>query len=194
PVGSEVNQPISMIGLGHFAQGAPFVTNGIQNGWTWGTATGKNFANNTVSAITPIGTSRFLDFTFDPISGHNGGMYTVGDSGGGAFIGTAGNAPWRVAGIAYSITDFYTFDPASNTYTPLVSPDGSSGVAVYDSTGLFTKDDQGKFVPASGPQHGFATEVAAFLPQIDAVILPGDINNDGTINFSDLLTLAQHYG
>lgn len=192
--GSEVNQPISLIGFGHYAQGEPFVTNGIQNGWNWGAATGKNFAMNTVGAITPIGTSKFLDYTFDPVVGQNEGIYTVGDSGGGAFISTGGAAPWRLAGIAYSITDFYTFDPSSNTYAPLVSPDGSSGVAVYNSAGLYTTDADGNHVPASGPQHGFATEVAAFLPQIDAVILPGDINNDGTVNFSDLLTMAQHYG
>jgi hypothetical protein len=194
PAGSEVNQAISMIGFGHYAQGAPFVTNGIQNGWTWGAATGKNFAMNTVAAITPMGTSKFLDYTFDPVVGRNEGIYTVGDSGGGAFISTGGGAPWRLAGIAYSITDFYTFDPSTNTYTPLVAPDGSSGAAVYDSTGLYTTDANGNHVPASGPQHGFATEVAAFLPQIDAVILPGDISNDGVVNFSDLLTLAQHYG
>lgn len=194
PVRSEVNQAISMIGFGHYTQGAPFVTNGVQNGWTWGAATGKNFAMNTVAAITPMGMSQVLDYTFDPVVGQNEGIYTVDDSGGGAFISTGGGVPWRLAGIAYSITDLYTFDPSSNTYTPLVAPDGSSGVAVYNSAGLYTTDDKGNHVPASGPQHGFATEVAAFLSQIDAVILTGDINNDGVVNFPDLLVLAQHYG
>ena len=192
--GSEVNQPVSLIGFGHYAQGAPYVTNGIQNGWTWAAPTGKNFAMNTVSAISTQNNMPLLDYTFEPLSGQNEGIYTVGDSGGGAFVPPTGTGPSRLAGIAYAIENFFSFNPSTNTYTPLVAPDGSGGVAVYDSTGLFTQDDQGNYMPASGPQHGYASEVAANLTRIDSIILPGDINNDGIINFSDLLTLAQNYG
>jgi len=192
--GSELNQPVSLVGFGRYAQGTPYVTNGIQNGWTWAVSTSKNFAMNTFSATSTQNNMPMLEYTFDPLSSQNEGIYTVGDSGGGAFVPPTGTGPWRLAGIAYAIDNFFSFDPSTNMYTPLIAPDGSSGVAVYDSTGLFTQDDQGKYVRASGPQHGYASEVAASLMRIDSIILPGDINNDGTINFSDLLALAQNYG
>ena len=182
PPGSEVTQPISLVGFGHYTHGTPLITNSIQNGWFWGSATGKNFAMNTVKAITTTDVGPTLDFTFDPLSGQNEGIYTLFDSGGGAFV--LSNGKWRLAGVAYSITSFYQHSGDAN-YLP---------AAIYNSSGLYTTDQSGNYVAASGPQHGYASEVAASWQPIDRVLLPGDLNYDAKVDFSDLVTLASHYG
>jgi len=183
--GSENGQVVSFVGFGHYAQGDPVRTLAIQNGWLWGSATAKNRGMNTLQQDTDLGgMGHYLDYVFNPINGREEGVYTAGDSGGGAFINTGG--VWRVAGITYSITQFYT------------APTDASAInaAIYKPTGLFVKDPNNNFVPATDAQHGYATEVAAYLPQIDKLLgepLPGDANHDGLVNFTDLLVLAQHY-
>jgi len=179
---SEAGQPIAMVGFGRFAHGAAVTTGTTQNGWNWGTAAGKNFAMNTAAGVVTLSGMQLLDYSFDPISGQNEGIYSVGDSGGGTFINTGG--AWRLAGINFAVTNFYTQPLAPN---PIQA-------SIYNGTGLFVKDQNGNFVAATGPQFGYATEIAAYISRIDSVILPGDVNDDGSINFADLLTLAQHYG
>src|SRR5205807_3436091 len=69
--------------------------------------------------------------------------------------------------------------------------------SIYNPGGLFVQDEKTNvIVAATEPQHGYATEVAAFLPQIDKLLgepLPGDANHNGVVDFADLLILAQHY-
>ena len=180
--GSEAGQAISMIGFGRYAHGSPVTTGTTQNGWNWGAAASKNFAMNTADGVVTLSGSQLLDYTFKPISGRNEGIYSVGDSGGGTFIKTGG--AWRLAGINFAVTNFYTQPLAPN---PIQA-------SIDNGTGLFVKDQNGNFIAATAPQSGFATEIAAYLSRIDAVILPGDVNDDGAVNFSDVLTLAQNYG
>ena len=182
PAGSEAGKAISMIGFGRFAHGAAVTTGTTQNGWNWGTAAGKNFAMNTAAGATTISGMQLLDYTFNPVSGQNEGIYSVGDSGGGTFINTGG--AWRLAGVNFAVTNFYTQPLAPN---PIQA-------SIYNGTGLYVKDQNGNFVPATAPQSGYATEIAAYLSRIDSVILPGDVNDDGTVNFSDVLALAQNFG
>lgn len=181
-VGSEAGQAISMIGFGRFAHGSALTTNGTQDGWNWGTTAGKNFAMNTAAGAVTVAGSQLIDYSFDPLSGRSEGIYTAGDSGGGTFINTGG--AWRLAGINFAVTNFYSQPLAPS---PLQA-------SIYNGSGLFVKDQNGNFVAATSPQFGYATEIAAYISRIDAVIDPGDVNDDGSVNFNDLLTLAQHYG
>jgi hypothetical protein len=180
--GSEAGQAISMIGFGRYAHGSALVTNGTQSGWNWGAAAGKNFAMNTAAGAVTVAGSQLIDYSFDPISGRSEGIYAAGDSGGGTFINTGG--AWRLAGINFAVTNFYSQPLAPN---PLQA-------SIFNGSGLYVKDQNGNFVAATSPQFGYATEIAAYISRIDAVILPGDVNDDGSVNFADLLTLAQHYG
>lgn len=180
--GSEAGQAISMVGFGRYAQGSAIVTNGTQNGWNWGAAIGKNFAMNTAVGAVTVGGSQLIDYSFNPLAGQNEGIFTAGDSGGGTFINTGG--AWRLAGINFAVTNFFSQPLAPNPLT----------ASIYNGAGLFVKDQNGNFVPATSPQFGYSTEVAAYLSRIDAVIVPGDVNDDGAVNFNDVLTLAQHFG
>ena len=48
---------------------------------------------------------------------------------------------------------------------------------------------------AGGPtEHGDLIASTLGVDQIRAATVPGDANHDNTVNFNDLLTLAQHYG
>src|SRR5581483_1143505 len=42
--------------------------------------------------------------------------------------------------------------------------------------------------------HGDLLASTLGIDEIRATTLPGDANHDSTVNFNDLLTLAQHYG
>jgi len=180
--GSEKGQVVSLVGFGDYAQGAPVVTNGIQNGWSWGQAAGKNLAMNTVADVVTVDGAQHLAVNFNPLANQSEGIYAPGDSGGGMFLFSGGQ--WRLAGIAHAITPFYQGQGDAN---PLQA-------AIYNPAGLYVQDDEGNDVPATGPQQGFATEVAAYFPQLDQVLLPGDVNYDGSVGFDDLLTLARHFG
>lgn len=180
--GSEKGQSVSLIGFGHYTQGDPLITNGVQNGWYWGAPVGKNFAMNNVADVLTLDGAQHLAFNFQPVSNQNQGVYTGGDSGGGLFIYSGG--AWRLAGIAHSITGFYQ-NPGDANFLQ---------AAIYNPAGLYVTDAMGNFMPATGPQQGFATEVAAYFPQLDQVLLPGDLNYDGSVGFDDLLILARHYG
>ena len=180
--GSEKGQGVSLVGFGDYTQSDPVVTNEVQNGWYWGQAAGKNFAMNTVADAVTVDGAQHLAFNFNPLANQSEGIYAPGDSGGGMFVYNGGK--WRLAGIAHAITRYYQTEDDTN---PLQA-------AIYNPAGLYVQDDQGNEVPATGSQQGFATEVAAYFPQLDRVLLPGDFNYDGSVGFDDLLTLARHYG
>lgn len=180
--GSERGQAVSLVGYGIYTQGTPVVTNGIQNGWYWGQAAGENFAMNTVADVVTVDDAQHLAYNFNPIANQSQGVYAPGDSGGGMFLYSGGK--WRLAGIAHAVSSFFQSQDDEN----------SLQAAIYNPAGLYVQDDQGKLVPATAPQQGFATEVAAYFPQLDRILLPGDLNYDGSVGFDDLLTLARHYG
>ena len=180
--GTEKGQTASLVGYGRYTQGDPLITNGVQNGWYWGAPIGKNFAMNTVADVLTLSGAQHLAINFDPVSNQNEGVFTGGDSGGGMFIFSAGK--WRLAGIARSITGFYQ-NPGDANFLQ---------AAIYNPAGLYVQDTTGKFIPATAPQQGFAAEVAAYLPQLLQVLLPGDLNYDASVGFDDLVTLARNYG
>ena len=175
--GTEVGKTISMVGWGFYAQGSTLTTNSIQNGWYWNQIPlAENYASNVVTAVSPVNfngtTSSHLLISFTPTSGT--GIYTSHDSGGGNFI--FNNGAWQLAGITHAVSSYYTFDSSSGTYTPLYNPVSDHGAVVYNSTGLFvatafdTNGNPTAYVPASGaPQTGYATEVAPYISQINAI-------------------------
>lgn len=169
---SEIGKTISIVGFGHYAQSTPLVTNSVQNGWYWSGSEAKNWASNTVTAVGSFGsTSSFINFQFYPVSGS--GMYTNNDSGGGNFI--YNNGAWQLAGITYGITDYYSYNASTQTYTQLLDDYYGTGVVVYNGAGLYTPtgyDSNGNptgFEPTTGPEDGYATEVAPYVSQIDAI-------------------------
>lgn len=180
--GSEKGQPVSLVGFGIYTQGTPVVTNGVQNGWYWGQAAGKNSAMNTVADVVTVDDAQHLAYNFSPIANRSQGIYAPGDSGGGMFLYSGGK--WRLAGIAHAVSSFYQTEDET----------GALQAAIYNPAGLYVQGDQENLVPATAPQQGFATEVAAYFPQLDRILLPGDLHYDGSVGFDDLLTLARHYG
>jgi len=167
--GTEMGKTVSIVGFGHYQLGAALTTNSVQNGWYWGSPVGMNYATNTVAAVGAFGSaSYFLDIKFNAFA--NSGIYTFGDSGGDNFILNGG--VYQLAGLTYGIQDYYIKN-GDGTYTDLDNPPTNSGVAVFDAAGLYENTaDSGQppvYVPATGPEDGYATEIAPYVSQIDAI-------------------------
>ena len=170
PAGSETGQPIAMLGYGAHVQDYPIITNGTQNGWHWGGGVGPsgqaNYATNIVGAVTNDGvaSSPTLVYAFTTAGGSQG-IVATGDSGGGVFINVGGVQ--ELAGINYAVTDFYSYDSSTKTYNV-------TNAAIYDGTGLYVFDEtNSEYVLAgSSPQNGYASEIAPYLSQIQALIVP----------------------
>ena len=77
-----------------------------------------------------------------------------------------------MAGLTYGIQDYYIKN-GDGSYTVLDNPATNSGVAVFDATGLYENTaDSGQppvYVAATGPEDGYATEIAPYVSQIDAI-------------------------
>ncbi|HWE01898.1 MAG TPA: trypsin-like serine protease [Tepidisphaeraceae bacterium] len=166
--GNELGQTVSIVGVGHFQLGAQLITNSVQNGWYWGSALAMNYASNTVSAVSSFGTtSNYLDIKFNA---PGVGIYTYGDSGGGNFI--LNNGAYQLAGLTEGIQDYYVKN-GDGSYTDLDNPSANTGVAVFNATGLYENTaDAGQtpvYAPATGAEDGYATEIAPYISQIDAI-------------------------
>lgn len=156
----------SFLGYGPHIHGNAVVTGGTPNGWLWSGPMGlmgdKSFGQNTLVGLA----NNFLSYTFDPVTG-NEGIYGNGDSGGGLFVNNGGN--YQLAGVGNGITQFFTLDTTSNSFTAI-------NAAIYDANGLYVQDKNGNFVTAASQgitsQLGYASEIAPFENQINAIITP----------------------
>ena len=161
--GSEVGKDWTMVGFGTHAHGAAVKTGDVEHGWLWSGTAGKNWGRNTVeTSLAAENGYQLLTFDFDAAARADEGVYTAGDSGGGAFILDGGT--WKLAGIGYAIDAFYR--------NPDDTDDAWLRAAVHNSAGLFqdvTAGPDTAKVPAAGPQFGYASQVSFYQSQIDAV-------------------------
>ena len=149
--------------------------------------------NNTIVAgnVTPTGAPSdiFPNTLFGetgPLSGSNN---LIGPGGSGGLVnGQNGN----IVGVANP-----GLAPLGNYGGPTLTIALLAGSPALDhGSNALAVDASGK--PLTTDQRGFArifngtVDIGAYEAQPPAV--PGDVNHDGTVNFSDLVILAQHYG
>ncbi|MBA3544319.1 MAG: hypothetical protein H0T83_07765 [Chthoniobacterales bacterium] len=110
--------------------------------------------------------------------------YSVGDSGGAAFI--KDGALWKLAGIHYSVDGPYYVDAAGN---------GGFNAALFESRGLYVSDEGSPpsylliSGPAPVPAGYYSTRVSSKLGRIYSVTDPlGDLDADGISIFSNTLS------
>lgn len=123
---NEVAATIAVFGRGT-QRGTNIVTDGLTNGWSWGTADNVlRWGSNCVSSIAtnPAG-APYLYATFDHHAGSDECHLSDGDSGGAAFI--LADGIWQLAGIHYSV------DGKFNT----TNTGAGFDAAIYDAYGLY---------------------------------------------------------
>jgi hypothetical protein len=167
--GGEAGQGLVVFGRGTQRGSAVTVGSGMQlGGWMWGTSDNvERWGQNTVSQIvTDPSLGSFLYATFDQTAGEENGneaTLSVGDSGGGVFIKSAGGT-WELAGINYGVDGPF--------YTSATGGGGFNG-AMFNTTGLYEYDSTTKtYLPANNPSGFYATEIAstANMAFIDSVV------------------------
>jgi hypothetical protein len=166
--GGLTNAGLYLVGEGFPAQGAAVVTGSVTNGWTWSGGKTKNYSQNTVDGAPAmdggngLGTPS-LDFLFQPISGHNEGIYASGDSGGGAFVFNDGE--YQLAGLADNVVAYFQ-ETSPGVYTQL-------DAAIYDGEGLYVQTGPDTYEPADPDylnQIGIADDLQPYYSQIAALV------------------------
>jgi hypothetical protein len=180
--GGLTNAPLYLVGNGYFTQGAAITTNSVMNGWYWAGTKTKNYSQNTVDGTVVmnggngLGTPS-LDFLFQPETGVNEGIYTSGDSGGGAFVYNSAAGEYQLAGIADNIAPDYYQETSPGVYTLLSDGHAGTGVfdaAIYNATNLYVQTGPTTYVLADseGLQNevGIADDLQPYYGQIEALV------------------------
>ena len=133
-------------------------------GWLWGASDSvQRWGTNTVGSISNDPTyGELLRVPFDGNAGPNEAHLSGGDSGGGVFVFNTNNSTWELAGINLAVDG--PFSSSSNGTNQF-------NAAMFDTTGLFTPDNQGKWVAALDPSAFYATELAAHKGFIESVVM-----------------------
>ncbi len=160
-----VAQSAILVGYGGPAGTAFDGNSATQHGfnWTGGTANQTWGTTTTDATVYADGNNAtYLGYAFKPVDGSS--IYSGGDSGGGMFVDD--NGTWKLAGVAWSVDGYFT----QGSGDPNRAPDAVA--AIYDVPGanLFTLDDNSQFVPATGFEHGYASQIAP-----DAATIEGEI-------------------
>jgi hypothetical protein len=163
--GSEVTLGLVVIGRGT-QRGNPVLVGNDSHlgGWLWGTADGiERWGTNVVSSIATDSTyGKLLRAPFDMSAGPNEAHLSSGDSGGAVFIFNNGTTQWELAGINLGVDG--PFSTSSNGAIQF-------NAAMFDTTGLFARDDFGNWVSAPNPSAFYATEIAAHRSFIESVVM-----------------------
>lgn len=173
----QTGSTLYMVGNGYAQQGATIITGGVTNGWYWSGGRVKNDSQNTVAEV-GSGDSGSLDgaqslvYQFQPNTGVNEGIYSSGDSGGGAFIFNGGE--YQLAGLADYISPSYYQETSPGTYT-LVS-DGYAGAgqfdaAIYNGTNLYVEVSPGDYEPAVSEGYQYEFGVASDIQEYESLIV-----------------------
>jgi hypothetical protein len=183
-------QPASLVGRGYYTLGAVVdeVAGSGTNGWVWGGSPGKSQGMTTVDDYATVNGYPALAFDFQNAAGES--MYSVGDSGGGMFIGDPENpGQWLLAGINYAVGPATTYYRKVGSSYIAISP----GSAIHTGTGLYYLNGS-SYLPAPR-QSGYASEVFPFQDTIDQIIMmPGDTYPfDARVNFGDLNVVLSNY-
>jgi len=163
--GSEVN--LSLVVFGRGTQRGSAVNVGSDphlGGWLWGSSDGvERWGTNFIASIENDPTyGGLLRAPFDATGGLNEAHLSAGDSGGGVFVFNGDTSQWELAGINLAVDGPFS-----------TSPNGTNpfDAAMFDTSGLFVQDDQGKWVTSPNPSAFYATEIAAREGFIDSVVM-----------------------
>jgi hypothetical protein len=164
-------QSALLVGYGGAAGAAYNGNSATPHGWDWSFPTTTQNWGATTTAANPFADAlgnTYLGFAFQAVNGSS--IYTSGDSGGGLFVDDGGT--WKLAGIAYSV-DAYYLNSTDNPNDP-----ANVVKALYDVPGaqVFIPDDSNNLVQATGPQLGYASQIAP-----SAAALTSEINRISTV-------------
>src|SRR6202011_1962017 len=163
--GSEVNLFLMVFGRGTQRGNSGFVGPlSHQGGWLWGTSDAvQRWGTNIVGSIVNDPTyGALLRVPFNNNAGPNEGHLSVGDSGGAVFVYDMSTSRWELAGINLAVDGpFSTSSNGANAFD----------AAMFDTTGLFARDDQGNWVASPNPSAFYATEIAAHRGFIQSVVM-----------------------
>jgi hypothetical protein len=105
---------------------------------------------------------QLLRAAFDANAGPNEAHLSAGDSGGGVFVLNGNTSKWELAGVNLAVDGPFSTSP--NGMSPF-------DAAMFDTSGLFVQDDQGRWVTAPNPSGFYATEIAAHEGFISSVVM-----------------------
>ena len=127
----------------------------------WGTIVGSIFRDSTYGKL--------LRAPFDANAGPNEAHLSSGDSGGAVFVFNNSTNRWEFAGVNLAVDSPFSISAAgSNPFN----------AAMFDTTGLFVKSDQGNWITAPNPSAFYASEIAARSLQLFP-FLRGDARQGG---------------
>ena len=117
------------------------------------------------------------------------------DSSGSHLSGTLNSTPnrtFRIEVFESPVPNPSGYGPGQNYLLSLNVTTDASGNAVF-SNALLPAVPGGQVITATATDN-VTGDTSEFSAALHTSGLPGDTNGDGTVNFSDLLALAQHYG
>jgi hypothetical protein len=165
PAGSESNLDLVVFGRGTRRGNPVFVgTDSHLGGWLWGVSDGvQRWGANVVGSIFSDPTyGKLLRAPFDANAGPNEAHLSSGDSGGGVFVLNRNTNRWELAGVGLAVDG--PFSISTNGSNPF-------NAAMFDTSGLFVKSDQGAWITAPNPSAFYATEIAAHRSFIQSVVI-----------------------
>jgi len=120
----------------------------------WGTIVGSIFRDSTYGKL--------LRAPFDANAGPNEAHLSSGDSGGAVFVFNNSTNRWEFAGVNLAVDSPFSISAAgSNPFN----------AAMFDTTGLFVKSDQGNWITAPNPSAFYASEIAARRGFIESIVM-----------------------
>jgi len=165
PAGSESNLDLVVFGRGTRRGNPVFVgSDSHLGGWLWGVSDGvQRWGANVVGSIfSDPKYGKLLRAPFDANTGPNEGHLSSGDSGGGVFVLNRNTNRWELAGVGLAVDG--PFSISTNGSNPF-------NAAMFDTSGLFVKSDQGTWITAPNPSAFYATEIAAHRSFIQSVVI-----------------------
>ncbi len=164
PAGSEPNLALVVFGRGTRRGNPVFVgSDSHLGGWLWGVFDGvQRWGTNVIGSIFDDPTDgKLLRVPFDANAGPNEAHLSSGDSGGGVFVLNSSTNRWELAGVNLAVDGPFS-----------ISTDGSNpfNAAMFDTSALFVKSDQGDWITAPNPSAFYATEIAARRDFIQSIV------------------------
>jgi hypothetical protein len=180
---NEAGATIAVFGRGT-QRGTNLVTDGLTNGWLWGSADGiTRWGSNRVEGIAFSRGAPYLYATFDHGAGPDECHLSTGDSGGAAFV--LADGAWQLAGIHYAV------DGPFNT----TNSGGGFNAALVDAYGLYAKEDAGWTLITNHVASGFySSRVSAHYAWLTNIIPDFDSDANGLPDWWELQYAGSIHG